>query len=100
MFYLVIFRQSEIGLDVLREAKISAIVFSKFNPLGSCVPAIANKFCDVMKENEIAYCHGILEKVENYLKTILFITYRLHNLSVAEKMFCTGKCAIVIMRFP
>lgn len=62
MFYLVIFRQSEIGLDTLREAKISAIVFSKFNPLGSCVPAIATKFCDVMKEKEIAYCHGILEK--------------------------------------
>lgn len=63
LFYLIVFRQSEIGEDTLRQLNLSIIVFSKLNPLACCVPAIAMKFCDVMKETQIAYCHGVLDKV-------------------------------------
>jgi len=62
LFYLIIFRQSEIGLENLRKLSLQKILFSKLNPLNSCVPGIALKFCDVMKELEICFCHGILEE--------------------------------------
>jgi hypothetical protein len=63
LFYLVIFRQKEISTEKLRQLNFPKIVMSKFNPLGCCIPAIALKFCDVMKETEIIFCHGILEQV-------------------------------------
>jgi len=63
LFYLIIFREREIGVEHLRQLNLTGIVFSKLNPLASCVPGIAIKFCDVMKDNEIAYFHSVLEQV-------------------------------------
>ena len=72
LFYLIIFRQSEIGLENLRKLSLQKLLFSKLNPLNSCVPGIALKFCDVMKELEICFCHGILEEVRILNKETLF----------------------------
>jgi len=62
LFYLIIFRHKELGNDCIRSLGISEIVFSKLNPLAACVPSIALKFCDIMKETELAFCHHILEQ--------------------------------------
>lgn len=62
LFYLIIFRKDEIGMKTLRQLNIPLIVFSKLNPLACCVPAIALKFCDIMKETEITFCHTVLEQ--------------------------------------
>ena len=63
MFYIIIFRWKQIGSENLRKLNLHTIVFSKLNPLAEMVPAIAVKFCDIMKETEILFGHGILEQV-------------------------------------
>ncbi|CAG5112676.1 Oidioi.mRNA.OKI2018_I69.chr2.g6864.t2.cds [Oikopleura dioica] len=62
LFYLVIFRHKELGNDCIRSLGIPEIVYSKMNPLAACVPSIALKFCDIMKETQLAFCHHILEQ--------------------------------------
>ena len=72
LFYLIIFRWETIGIENLRDLNLQTIVFSKLNPLAELVPAVAIKFCDVMKETEILFGHVIIEQVDNIIqKTIL-----------------------------
>ena len=65
LFYLIIFRWETIGIENLRDLNLQTIVFSKLNPLAELVPAVAIKFCDVMKETEILFGHVIIEQVDN-----------------------------------
>ena len=65
LFYLIIFRWETIGIENLRDLNLQTIVFSKLNPLAELVPAVAIKFCDVMKETEILFGHVIIEQVNN-----------------------------------
>jgi len=62
LFYLIIFRWETIGIENLRDLNLQTIVFSKLNPLAELVPAVAIKFCDVMKETEILFGHVIIEQ--------------------------------------
>ena len=76
LFYLIIFRWETIGIENLRDLNLQTIVFSKLNPLAELVPAVAIKFCDVMKETEILFGHVIIEQVDivirkTFLKVIL-----------------------------
>ena len=64
LFYLIIFRWETIGIENLRDLNLQTIVFSKLNPLAELVPAVAIKFCDVMKETEILFGHVIIEQVD------------------------------------
>ena len=50
----------------MRDLNLQTIVFSKLNPLAELVPAVAIKFCDVMKETEILFGHVIIEQVDNF----------------------------------
>lgn len=62
LFYLVIFRHMELGQTVIASLSIPEIVYSKLNPLAACVPSIALKFCDILKDMELAFCHHILSQ--------------------------------------
>ena len=73
---MIIFRWETIGIENLRDLNLQTIVFSKLNPLAELVPAVAIKFCDVMKETEILFGHVIIEQVDivsikTFLKVIL-----------------------------
>lgn len=91
LFYLIIFRWETIGVENLRDLNLQTIVFSKLNPLAELVPAVAVKFCDVMKETQILFGHVIIEQTR---KERLMIRGANHEINPIDFYFPFDQCLL------